>query len=279
MNNRERRDFRDLLAQQIQRPDAELELDRSALYIAGEEYPCLDVKGYLNQLDEIASEVRSQAGNTRHQRRLMESLNRHLFDRLGFTSNQDDHYNPENRFLNRVLDTHVGIPITLSLLYLELGRRLGISCQGIGLPGHFLVRLEELGLYLDPSNGERLLSVAECPSLAEDTLGTYLPWREEYLSSYSKYDILFRVLNSLKCIYMQSKDYTRAVAALQRMALISPTSPFINRELSWCCVNLKEDWAADSHLEMYLQAARPAQDTLELRRQIQLIWSTITQVV
>jgi regulator of sirC expression with transglutaminase-like and TPR domain len=74
MNNRERRDFRDLLAQQIQRPDAELELDRSALYIAGEEYPCLDVKGYLNQLDEIASEVRSQAGNTRHQRRLMEFL-------------------------------------------------------------------------------------------------------------------------------------------------------------------------------------------------------------
>jgi regulator of sirC expression with transglutaminase-like and TPR domain len=182
------------LAQQIQRPDAEMELDRAALYIAGEEYPCLEVKGYFNQLDEIAAEVRSQAGNTHNQRRLMESLNHHLFDHLGFASNQEGYYNPENRFLNRVLDSHVGIPITLSLLYLELGRRLGIICQGIGLPGHFLVRVEELGIYVDTYNGGQLLSVAECPSLVQDALGPYLPWREQYLSPYSKRDILFRLL-------------------------------------------------------------------------------------
>ncbi|HZA23319.1 MAG TPA: transglutaminase-like domain-containing protein, partial [Dehalococcoidia bacterium] len=274
MNGKERRDFRALWAQQIQRPDAALELDRSALYIAGEEYPWLDVEDYLDQLDEIASEVRSKPGNPRHQRRLTEALNRYLFDYLGFTGNKDDYYNPENSFLNRVLDTHVGIPITLSLLYLEIGRRLGIRCQGIGLPGHFLVRLEELGLYLDPFNGGQLLSVTDCPRLVQDTFGAYLPWREGYLSPYSKHDILFRTLNSLKCTYMRRRDYSRAAVALQRMALLSPASPFINRELSWCYVNLEEHWAATRHLEMYLRAARPSQDTLELRRQIQSVWST-----
>lgn len=276
MNVKERRDFRGLLAQQIQRPDAEMELDRSALYIAGEEYPSLDVEGYVDQLDEMAAEARGIAGNSRHQRRLVEGLNHYLFERLGFAGNKDDYYNPENSFLNRVLDTHVGIPITLSLLYLELGRRLGVSCHGIGLPGRFLVRLEELGLYLDPFDGGQPVPVAEGPRLAQNAFGPYLPWREGYLSPYSKYDILFRMLNNLKCIYMRRRDYARAVAALHKMALISPTSPFINRELSWCYANLKEYRATSNHLEMYLQAARPSQDALGLGRQIQSVWSTVT---
>jgi regulator of sirC expression with transglutaminase-like and TPR domain len=278
MNGKERRDFRGLLAQQVQRPDAELELDRSALYITGEEYPWLDVEGYLNQLDEMASEVRSKAGNTRNQRRMIEALNHHLFEYLKFAGNKDDYDNPENSFLNRVLDTYTGIPITLSLLYLELGRRLGISCHGIGLPGRFLVRLEELGLYIDPFNGGQLISVADCPRLVQDALGPYLPWREGYLSPYGKHDILFRMLNSLKRLYMRTRDYARAVAVLQRMALISPASPFINRELSWCYVNLEEQWAARSHLETYLRATHPSQDTLELGRQIQSVWSAVTQI-
>jgi regulator of sirC expression with transglutaminase-like and TPR domain len=276
MNGKERRDFRGLLAQQIQRPDAELELDRSALYMAGEEYPWLDVEGYLNQLEEMAPAVRSKAGNTRNRRRLMEALNHHLFDHLRFAGNKGDYDNPENSFLNRVLDTHVGIPITLSLLYLELGRRLGISCHGIGLPRRFLVRLEELGLYLDPFNGGQLISVADCSRLAQDAFGPYMPWREEYLSSYSKHDVLFRMLNNLKRIYMRRREYARSVAVLQRMALISPASPFINRELSWCYVNLEEHWAASSHLETYMRATRPSQDALELKRQIQLVWSAVT---
>jgi regulator of sirC expression with transglutaminase-like and TPR domain len=95
------------------------------------------------------------------------------------------------------------------------------------------------------------------------------------LSPYNKHDILFRTLNSLKCVYMRRRDHARAIAALQRMALISSVSPFINRELSWCYVNLEEYQAASRHLELYIRAAHPSQDTLELTRQIQSVWSTI----
>jgi regulator of sirC expression with transglutaminase-like and TPR domain len=246
-------DFRKLFHTQLQLPDEELDLGRAALYLAGEQYPSLDVDGYLRQLDRMAEVVRSEIGDTSDQRRLFRALGHHLFERIGFTGNTDDYYNPDNSFLNRVLETLRGIPITLSLVYLETGRRLGLSCYGVGLPGHFLVGLEELDLYLDPFNAGLLLSSADCRRQVEETFGSRLDWQEEFLSPYSKRDILFRMLTNLKATYLQNEDWHSAVGGLQRLTLIDPSLPYLYKELAWCHLNLGERLAAGNCLEMYAQ--------------------------
>ncbi len=126
----------------------------------------MDPTQYLRQLDALTNETREFAGADRDRAFLATTPNFHLFERLGFTGNLEDYYNSENCFLNRVLDTRTGIPIALSVLYLEVARRLGLKCYGVGMPGSFLVALEELDLYLDPFHAGRLLSAGNCRRLA-----------------------------------------------------------------------------------------------------------------
>lgn len=244
-------DFRKLFHSQLQLPDAELDLGRAALYLAGEQFPSLDVEGYLGQLDEMAAAVRAEMEDTTDQRSLSRALGHHLFQRIAFTGNADDYYNPDNSFLNRVLETRRGIPITLCLVYLETGKRLGLSCYGVGLPGHFLVGLEELDLYLDPFNTGLLLSAADCRRQVEDNFGSQLGWQDEFLSPYSKRDILFRMLTNLKYIYLQNEDWRLAVGALQRLTLIEPSLPYLYQEQARCHLNLGEDLAVRNCLEIY----------------------------
>lgn len=110
--------FRSLFAGQLELLEGEMELDKAALYLAGEEYPELDVDYFLQQLDSLAEEIRRRVPNPDEDRAVIEAINRYLFDEQGFTGNQDNYYNPENSFLNRLLEDRRGIPITLSILYL-----------------------------------------------------------------------------------------------------------------------------------------------------------------
>lgn len=267
-----------MFASQIQRPEEDLELDLAALYLAGEEYPLLDVRTYRSQLDSLAAEVRNGAADGTNERSLVDALNRHLFEQAGFTGNTDNYYSAENNYLNRVLDTHTGIPVTLSLIYLEIGKRLGIRCHGVGLPGHFLVRLDELDLYLDPFNKGQLLSAADCRRVVRDLMGPYFPWREEYLAPYSKRDILYRILNNLKGIYLHARDYPRATGCLERIALIRPSASHLNRDLCWCYANTHQYQSAIHHLELYLQSTWPSQGFSEFRDQVESLWSAITHI-
>ena len=183
MTLHENRDFQKLFAQQVLREDPELELDLAALYLAGEEYPSVDLVHYLNILDRITSEVDEAAAKAGEASTLVDSLTRYFFDLQGYSGNSADYHNPDNSYLNRVLDTRQGIPITLSVIYLEVCRRLGIPAHGVGLPGHFVIALEDLDLYLDPFNGGQLLSASDCRRLVQDMFGPHLPWREEFLAA------------------------------------------------------------------------------------------------
>jgi len=278
MTHQQPPDFRRLFTQQLRLHDAELELDRAALYLAGEHWTGLDVEHNLAHLSALAADVRAKAGGVTSQSVLIESLNSHLFDHLGFTGNTADYYNPENSFLNRVLETRTGIPITLSLLYMEVGRRLGIACHGIGLPGHFLVGLDELGLYFDPFHSGQLMSAAECRLLLQDMFGERLDWREEFLLPCRKRDILFRMLTNLRQIFIQREEYREAVAVIQRMALVHPTMHSLYKEISWCHLRLKEYRLAIGDLETYLRGEGNPQDADEVRHQIQVLWSTLSQL-
>lgn len=269
-------DFQQLFAQQAQREDSEIELDLAALYLAGEEYPDLDLVHYLNLLDRIATEVDEAAVKIGGDSSLVDSLNRYFFDLQGYSGNTADYSNPDNSHLNRVLDTRKGIPITLSVIYLEVCRRLGISAHGVGLPGHFIIALEELDLFLDPYNGGQLLSAADCRRLVQDLFGTHFPWREEFLAVYTKQEILFRMLSNLKAIYARDRDYRRGASVLEKMALIN-SSPWIYRELAWCYHQIGENQQAIKCIEQYLATEDTGEDATEARQQMLSLWNSISQ--
>lgn len=271
------RDFRELLAQELRLPEAQLGLDRAALYLAGEACPSLDPQGYLAQLDALAGQVRERAGSAAAPEALVRALHHHLFDTLGFTGNPADYYNPDNSYLNRVLDTRVGIPIALSVLYLEVARRLGVACQGVGLPGHFLVYVAPLGLYLDPFHGGQLLSAGDCRRLVGDMFGPNLPWRDEFLAPCAKRDIIFRMLNNLKQIFLEKRDYHRAASALEQMTLANPGAPSPYKELGWCHLRMEQPRLALEYLERYLQLDPAAGDAGLVRRQVQALQATLGQ--
>src|SRR5829696_6863359 len=150
-------------AEEASRPDGEVDLARAALLIGAEEEPRrADVGRCLARLDEMGEEARARAAGRGGSR--VEALNRYLFEELGFVGNESDYYDPRNSMLHQVLARRTGIPITLSVVYIEVGRRAGLRVEGLGLPGHFVVRASEgegPGVLVDPFNG-RLTDEDEC---------------------------------------------------------------------------------------------------------------------
>ena len=149
---------RDRFAAMVTRPESELDLAAAALEIAAEEYPQLVPGPYLQRLDVLAERVRDRLGDETAPLIVLQELNRVLFEEERFRGNAEAYYDPRNSFLNDVLDRRVGIPITLSLIYLEVGWRLGLPLSGVGFPGHFLVRYEGevVRVLLDRFDGGRI---------------------------------------------------------------------------------------------------------------------------
>ena len=143
-------------------PDGQIALDEAALWIAAEEYPELDVAGYLGELDALAEAARSRLLTARDDTERVAQLNRFLFVEAGFHGNRDDYYDPRNSYLNEVLERRCGIPISLSLVYLAVTDRLGLAVQGVGFPGHFLLKWRgDPETLVDPFDGKPL-SVEDC---------------------------------------------------------------------------------------------------------------------
>ena len=213
-----RREFERL----VTRPEEDIDLARAALLVAGEEYPDLDLPGYLGMLDGFASSLGERAPEALPADERTRQLGRLLIDDLGFRGNSADYYSPDNSYFNRVLETRTGIPITLSLLFIEVGRRAGIRLRGIGMPGHFLVGLEGTDLFFDPFNGSHSLSVDDCRRLAERLFGPRLTWDDRFLSPCTKYEFLFRILNNLKVVYERTGEAEKALAVTQRMLSVRP---------------------------------------------------------
>ena len=160
----------ELFANEALKPESEIDLGRAALFIAKSEYPGLNVDLYLRRLDEIAESIDERlpsAQSGRDPQKIIEQINEHLFEELSFRGNVENYYDPRNSFLNEVLDRRTGIPITLSVIYIEVARRLGLKVEGVGMPGHFLVRchINNKDIILDPFNKGRSLTEADCEQL------------------------------------------------------------------------------------------------------------------
>lgn len=218
---------RQIFAAIVNRRDQDIELDLASLLMAKEEYPDLDVGTYLEHLDQMAEALRLRVQGKEDGHDVIKAVNAFLFDELGFAGNQDDYYDPRNSFLNQVLDRRTGIPIALSVLYLEIARRLNLPIRGVGLPSHFIVRYERPGapLYIDPFHKGLFLSEDDCVQRLRGTHGPDFVFSRSFLEPVGKRQILTRMLTNLKSIYVRQGDTPRALAAVERIVLLQPHNP------------------------------------------------------
>lgn len=209
------------------RPDDELDLAVAALLIAEAERPGLDVARYLAVLDRWGEEGdRAAAGAPPGSLARFEALRHLLFVTHGLRGNQDDYYDPDNSFLDQVIDRRLGIPITLSIVFLEVARRMGIEARGIGFPGHFLVRAEVDGddVFVDPFHMGDVLDVGDL----RERLEAVAPGAEldaTHLAAVDKRHILTRVLTNLRAIYARRGDHAREQGVATRLALLARPTP------------------------------------------------------
>ena len=194
-------------------PEEGLDLAEAALLIAAHAQPDLDVAAAIDRLDAIAASCPEPT---------LDSLRLHLFSTLGFRANQENYADPRNSFLHEVLERRVGIPITLSVVTMEVGRRVGVPIAGIGLPGHFLVKHEAVPPVLfDPFGGGRLVDVDDCRQLLREIYGDSVKLSPAMLAPVGPLTILSRMLANLKQVYLAAAEL-RDVEWVLRLRTIIP---------------------------------------------------------
>ncbi len=210
-------------ARAVAPPDEEIELDRALLLIALEEYPELDLERYLAMLASLADRVRGRLHMDAGPFEQVAILRQILAEEEGFSGNEDEYYDPRNSFLNDVLDRRTGIPITLSVVYMEVARRVGFLLEGVSYPGHFLVKHPTPGrpIILDPFHGGHILEETDLKARL-DAGGGGENHEERFLESTTARALLYRALSNLKAIYLRGGDRERALAAVERMLLLTP---------------------------------------------------------
>lgn len=255
-------------------PEEDLDLAEAALLIAQEEQPDLDVAHYLKRLDQLADAVRAELPPSPTPQDTLKCLNTHLFFKEGLHGNTSEYYDPRNSFLNDVLETKTGIPITLSVIYLEVGRRLGLALDGIGFPGHFLVRYagpdgEQI---LDPFLGGANLSEAQLAAKLRNMYGENNPLTAQVsklLTPATKKEILTRMLGNLKGVYLNKGDFERALGVIDRMLLIRPDAATEFRDRGAVQQRLGRMQGAVRDFKQYLELAPDAPDADRIRTLIQ----------
>ncbi|MGA8026962.1 MAG: transglutaminase-like domain-containing protein, partial [Bryobacteraceae bacterium] len=202
-------------------------LDVAALELAAIEFPGIDSEASLFRLDNLAEQIKSQITGNAGGLDFIKATNELLFEVLQFRGNQEQYYDPRNSCLNSVLMRRLGIPISLSTLYIEIARRLNRTVYGVGLPGHFIVAYEDADAryWIDPFNAGRILSFADCCSLAMQTAGVDLRSNPAVLAPVNKRQILVRMLSNLKAIYLRGEAFEKARQVLDLLIGAMPDYP------------------------------------------------------
>ena len=207
------------------RRDQDIEVARAALLLASSEYPDLSVERELFTFQRLAGDISSKLLDDDDPLYCMNVLSESLFDDFGFTGNTEEYYDPRNSYLNEVLARRTGIPITLAVVYMEVGRRLKVPLVGVGMPGHFLVRHVEVDdLFVDPFHGGILLTEDECRQRLEDRVEGTFHWDSSLLQPVSNREIISRMIRNLKAIHMSAEDYVRALDMADFALALDPHS-------------------------------------------------------
>jgi regulator of sirC expression with transglutaminase-like and TPR domain len=256
----------------VSRDDDEIALAEAALLIAAEEYQSLDIPYYLARLDYFGDLARPQAADARDAIEVITSLNVTLFEQLGFRGNRESYYDPRNSFLNEVIDRRTGIPITLTVVYIEVAKRIGFPIKGVGMPYHFIAKHEsESGdLFIDPFNAGGLLGSAGCDELITRMSGGKIELQPEHLQAVTNKQILTRMLSNLLAVYSPT-DHSRARAAIDRILLINPDSPSHIRDRGLLLAAIGDRTRALADLERYIELVPNASDGDKIREQIKSV--------
>ena len=257
----------------LRNEDSQVTLDIAALQLAEIEFPGLDIEASLFRLDHIANTLRSQVSRTSSGLDFIRELNRLLFDDLQFHGNESDYYDPRNSCLNAVLSRRVGIPISLSIVYMEVARRLERPVSGVALPGHFIVLYEDetSRYWVDPFHRGRILSIEDCRTLAKETAGVDLRSDLEALAPVTRRQILWRMLGNLKAIYLRGQALDKARQVLDLLIHSRPDFADEYRHRGLIYLQQLNHRAAKADLEMYLQLAPAATERSQVEQQLLLI--------
>lgn len=255
--------------------DKSLSLTEAAVSIAQDEYPDLDSQGLLAQIDELAHRLKRRIAADAPPVQRLRMLNRYFFQELAFSGNVNNYYDAANSYLNRVMATRRGIPITLAVLYIEVATQIGLTARGVSFPGHFLVklRLPKGEVVIDPFTGH---------SLSRDELDELLaPYRRRsnmvneqeaplglFLQSAAPREVIARMLRNLKEIHRAAKDWPRLIAVLERLVILLPQAWEERRDRGLARAEIGDADAAAEDIEAYLEHRPSAEDRAALLQRL-----------
>jgi regulator of sirC expression with transglutaminase-like and TPR domain len=268
--------IRDQFTRMVQMPEDRVDLINAALLIARTAFPHITPSHYIALLDRWAGRLRKQTGPSSSAGEVLQALNRIMFEQEGFKGSPDNYYDPQNSFLNRVLERKRGIPITLSLVYSEVGRLAGFPLYGIALPGHFIAGFfHESGMiYIDPFNRGAVLAETECCKMIEVRFGREAAGDASWRTPASKKTILKRMLRNLKAIYLQSGRDMLALEMIQWIMAIDPDAPAELKERGMLYEAMGNFASATLDFKHYLEVAPDSEDDQVIKQKVRLMGSS-----
>ena len=262
-------------------------LAQAALVIARIEYPRLDVEAYLAKLDAMGDWARQaierhvDTSGDSSTLSCITAVNRYLFDELHFVGNREKYEDPRNSCLNEVLDRRTGIPITLSVVYMEIARRAGVQIDGVNFPGHFLVRCPDLasrrgaGLIIDPFHGGALLTEHDCRLLLQRHVGSEVAFNKSLLAPTTRLQIIARMLLNLKRIYVHMRSFPQARDVTELLLAVTPSALSELRDRGLLAYHLNDVSSALRDLQTYLKLASFSEMDKETREEHEQIWEHV----
>lgn len=261
-------------------PEDQIDLGRAALAIARQEYPDLKIDDYLSQLDGLGQVVELRIGDERNPYRIIAALNTVLFKELGFQGNRSEYYDPKNSFLNDVITRKKGIPISLSVVYMEVARRVGLSLEGIGFPGHFLVKYDDgdVEILIDVFDGGEIRAREDLDRMLQQLYRGQVSYQSGFVAALGKRDILRRMLNNLKWIYLERGEPLKTLSVLDQLVILDPSAASEIRDRGLLYITLECYAQALDDLESYLRLTPDAEDAAMIKAQIESVRHRYVQI-
>lgn len=249
--------------------DERVDLLRAALTFARIEDLQLDIDRYVRQVEELSRRAAAKVQDLDDPAQIIAALNEVLFKEEMFRGNTVDYYNPRNSFLNDVLDRRLGIPITLALVYMEVARRMGFPLFGVGMPGHFLLKhydVDGRAILIDAFERGSIVTEEDCRQKLDAIYSGQLALQPEFLLPVTRRQMLTRMLNNLRSIYLAQRDFRRAVQVVDLVLVIYPRSPEDVKQRAVLRYNLNDYRGALNDFEEYVKMSPDASDAEEIKQ-------------
>ncbi len=272
--------YRELFANLVQSSHGDFDVAKGALYIAAEDSPAVNVVESTSMLDELAEEVQEHLSPSMDVPAKLRAFGSFLGETQGYSDEVEDHFNPGNLYLDQVLSSRKGMPIALSLVYMEVGARIGLFFEIINLPNRVVMRTPNQGedIYVDPHQHGEIITREECGKLKEETFGQVVHLSEEFFKPCTKRQLLVNLLSNLKMMHVRRRDYEQAIAAADRVALLDPYMGSNLKERAWMFYRTHRYSRAIEDLEAYLDMNPVADDADSIRAQIKNLWDNLASM-